>query len=118
MTPPGQALRPVEVIGEDVGKKFRVEGGEGKMSYGLEINHRVKGGGLFIHLPLLSFPSGRKAQGTERGATKTCVKWIHMAQGVDDGILENESHRHPPHTPHCNVRRVMAKGSDNHCHLV
>ena len=66
MTPPGQALRPVEVIGEDVGKKFRVEGGEGKMSCGLEINHRVKGGGLFIHLPLLSFPSGRKAQGTVR----------------------------------------------------
>lgn len=49
-----------------MGKKFRVEGGEGKTSCGLEINCRVKGGGLFINLPLLSFPSGRKAQGTVR----------------------------------------------------
>lgn len=56
----------MEVIAEDVGKEFRGRGGEGKTSCGLEINRRVKDGGLFIDLPLLRFPSGRKAQGTMR----------------------------------------------------
>ena len=61
---------------------------------------------LFINLPLLSFPSGRKAhRNCGRGATRTSVeKWIPVTQGVDYGIHENEPHR--PST----VRRVMAKG--------